>query len=93
MDIVFRRTKGSPDLVFVEIEQCGYSIRAGTEVERWGGTVAIRLGLRSVVSAWFAGRKVRRAKRRDHRAMGRCPDCGTYMAAHRLFGHGVSRRP
>jgi hypothetical protein len=50
-----------------------------------------RLGLRSVVAAWFAGRKVRRAKRRDHRAMGVFPDCGIYEGAHRAFGHGVSR--
>ena len=91
MDIVFHRTKDSPDLTFVEIEQRGYSIRAGTLVERWDGTVAIRLGLKSVVSAWFAGRRARRAKRRDHCAMGRCPDCGTYLAVHPLIGHGVAR--
>lgn len=91
MDIVFRRTKGSSDVTFMEIEQSGYSIRAGTLVDRSNGTVAIRVGVKSVVAAWFAGRKVRRAKRRDHRAMGRCPDCGRYMAVHRLFGHGVSR--
>jgi hypothetical protein len=70
MDIVFRRTKGSPDLTFVEIEQGGYSIRAGTEVELWNGNVAIRIGLKSVVAAWFAKRKVLRHKRREHRLMG-----------------------
>lgn len=88
MDIVFRRVPDSPDLTFVEIEQSGYSIRAGTEVQRWDGTVAIRLGLRSVVAAWIAGRRAGRAKRRDHNEMGRCPDCGVYWAAHRLFRHG-----
>lgn len=70
MDIVFRRTPKSPDLMFVEIQQGGYSIRAGTEVELWDGTVAIRIGLRSVVAAWFARRKVLRDKRREHRLMG-----------------------
>lgn len=70
MDIVFRRTPGSPDLTFVEIEQGGYSVRAGTEVELWDGNVAIRIGLRSVIAAWFARRKVLRDKRREHRLMG-----------------------
>lgn len=70
MDIVFRRTKGSPDLVFVEIEQRGYSVRAGTEVELWDGNVAIRIGVKSVIAAWFAKRKVLRDKRREHRLMG-----------------------
>lgn len=70
MDIVFRRTPGSPDLTFVEIEQGGYSIRAGTEVELWNGNVAIRIGLWSVVAARFARRKVLWDKRREHRLMG-----------------------
>lgn len=92
MDVVFRRVPNTPDLTFVEIESGGYSIRAGTEVERWDGTVAIRLGVRSVLAAWFAGRRARRAKRADHRSMGRCPDCGVYQSEHRLFRHGVARR-
>lgn len=43
------------------------------------------------LSAWFAARRVRREHRRDHREMGRCPDCGVYMGAHRLFRHGADR--
>lgn len=48
--------------------------------------------------AWFAALKVRRlirqerlAHRREHRAMGVCPDCGAYLGAHRMFRHGADR--
>jgi hypothetical protein len=70
MDIVFRRVPHSRDVLFVEIQQRGYTVKAGTEVEMWDGKVAIRIGLKSVVAAWFARRKVLRDKRREHRLMG-----------------------
>lgn len=44
-----------------------------------------------ILAAWFAARRLRREKRRDHREMGVCPDCGVYEGAHKAFGHGVSR--
>lgn len=32
-------------------------------------------------------------RRREHYAMGRCPDCGARLTAHRLFRHGTDQRP
>jgi hypothetical protein len=46
---------------------------------------------RRALKRWLAARRIRRQKRREHRAMGVCPDCGTYLAAHKAFGHGVSK--
>lgn len=70
MDIVLRRVPHSREVTFVGFEQSGFTVPAGTEIERWDGTVAVRLGIRSVVGAWFRGRTARRAKLREHREMG-----------------------
>lgn len=40
------------------------------------------------MGAWWRRRQQRRRTRRDTRMDGTCPDCGIYLAAHRIVGHG-----
>ena len=43
MDIVFQRVPDSPDLIFVEVERDGRSVRVGEWVDREDGRVVLRI--------------------------------------------------